>query len=327
MIMMLSWLNKNYNIYKDRQHFIKQIRIPTEAVSETLSPKNNINDCWLLPSPTNLQHYCPSSSKLEPTLGPPRFPLSFPYGLERRTLSGVNMPCTQPSDESKNRFRNCGMWSWWWYETFVGMKNWSHWKNCNKKNRTVLIETPIHSLSICQFQAKSVNTTLLYTSHMLFMLCLFMFVSCRPLPSNLKLMQDISLVKISEVLNKDSQTASPGHEMPIFHQPNLPCAWPCAKPDKICRSSSAISAPVPMKNVFRSAETWFPSNREQVSRGLDRDIFRLAMMSWHPLMPLELEDPDFSQRGVVAETPIMPISYPSKRISKGLSLGEPATRK
>lgn len=39
MIMMLSWLNKNYNIYKDRQHFIKQIRIPTEAVSETLSPK------------------------------------------------------------------------------------------------------------------------------------------------------------------------------------------------------------------------------------------------------------------------------------------------
>ena len=137
---------------------------------------------------------------------------------------------------------------------------------------------------------------------------------------------DIKMVKIREVLNKDSPTASPGHETPIFHQPNLPCAWPCAKPDKICRSSSAISAPVPMKNVFRSAETWFPSNREQVSRGLDRDIFRLAMMSWHPLMPLELEDPDFSQRGVVAETPIMPISYLPKGYQRDYHL-EPATRK
>ena len=38
MIMMLSWFNKNY-IYNDLQHFIKQIRFPTEAVSETLSPK------------------------------------------------------------------------------------------------------------------------------------------------------------------------------------------------------------------------------------------------------------------------------------------------
>ena len=91
------------------------------------------------------------------------------------------------------------------------------------------------------------------------MLCVFMFVSYQVLA--IKLETDaghktyISMVKISEVLNKDSQTASPGHETPIFHQPNLPCAWPCAKPDKICRSSSAISAPVPMKNVYKSAET------------------------------------------------------------------------
>lgn len=101
MIMMLSWLNKSF-IYKDRQQFINQIRFPTEAVSETLSPKNNINDCRLLPEKKPI---CSIESKFiqaGTNCRTSEKKCEFPYGLERRTLSGVNMPCTQPSDESQS---------------------------------------------------------------------------------------------------------------------------------------------------------------------------------------------------------------------------------
>jgi len=93
---------------------------------------------------------------------------------------------------------------------------------------------------------------------------------------------DIKMVKIREVLNKDSPTASPGHETPIFHQPNLPCAWPCAKPDKICRSSSAISAPVLMKNACKSVlMTSWPSRFEKLQIGISRLIHVFGRLQKH----------------------------------------------
>lgn len=60
------------------------------------------------------------------------------------------------------------IWNFCWNQKLESWK-----KYCNKKNRTVLIETPIHSLSIWQFQAKSENTVIIHQSHAMFVYVCF----------------------------------------------------------------------------------------------------------------------------------------------------------